>query len=278
MLIEESYPIAGNNAKPQLTSKQTDIYNWAAYRGLILCWRQPKEGEILPYLGKVLIVDDDQNVLELIKLYGEREGFEIIGVNDGGLALAAFDRENPDVVILDIMLPGMNGLTLCQNLRSIRMVPIIMLTAKGEEADRVLGLEMGADDYVSKPFSPRELVARIKAVQRRAQPAELGKNRKLKYPGLEIAADIRRVIVEEKTIELTPREFDLLYHLAQNPRRVFSRESLLAAVWGYDYFGDQRTVDVHIRRLREKLELLSHEYLTTIWGVGYQFTPPSKEE
>lgn len=232
----------------------------------------------MPYLGKVLIVDDDQNVLELIKLYGEREGFEIIGVNDGGLALAAFDRENPDVVILDIMLPGMNGLTLCQNLRSIRMVPIIMLTAKGEEADRVLGLEMGADDYVSKPFSPRELVARIKAVQRRAQPAELIKNRKLKYPGLEIEADIRRVVVEEKAIELTPREFDLLYYLAQNPRRVFSRENLLAAVWGYDYFGDQRTVDVHIRRLREKLQVLPHEYLTTVWGVGYQFTPPSKEE
>lgn len=232
----------------------------------------------MPYLGKVLIVDDDQNVLELIKLYGEREGFEIIGVNDGGLALAAFDRENPDVVILDIMLPGMNGLTLCQNLRSIRMVPIIMLTAKGEEADRVLGLEMGADDYVSKPFSPRELVARIKAVQRRAQPVELIKNRKLKYPGLEIEADIRRVVVEEKAIELTPREFDLLYYLAQNPRRVFSRENLLAAVWGYDYFGDQRTVDVHIRRLREKLQVLPHEYLTTVWGVGYQFTPPSKEE
>jgi len=232
----------------------------------------------LPYLGKVLIVDDDQNVLELIKLYGEREGFEVIGVNDGDLALAAFDRENPDVVILDIMLPGVDGLTLCQNLRAIRMVPIIMLTAKGEEADRVLGLEMGADDYVSKPFSPRELVARIKAVQRRAQPADLIRVRKLKYPGLEIDADIRRVIVKETPIELTPREFDLLYHLAQNPRRVFSREDLLAAVWGYDYFGDQRTVDVHIRRLRGKLQHLPHEYLTTVWGVGYQFTPPIKEE
>jgi len=231
----------------------------------------------MPYIGKVLVVDDDQNVLELIKLYGEREGFNVIGINDGDLALAAFDRENPDVVILDIMLPGVDGLTLCRKLRAIRMVPIIMLTAKGEEADRVLGLEMGADDYVSKPFSPRELVARIKAVHRRSQPVEAMTNGKLKYPGLEIQADIRGVNVNDKTIELTPKEFDLLYHLAQNPRRVFTREDLLSAVWGYDFYGDQRTVDVHIRRLREKLQPLSNEYLTTVWGVGYHFTPPSKE-
>jgi len=232
----------------------------------------------MSYLGKVLVVDDDQNVLELVKLYGEREGFEIIGVNDGDKVLAAFDRENPDVVILDIMLPGMDGLTLCRNLRSVRMIPIIMLTAKGEEADRVLGLEMGADDYVSKPFSPRELVARIKAVLRRTQPVDTATNRKLKYPGLEIQADIRRVKVNNTELEITPREFDLFYHLAQNPRRVFTREELLAAVWGYDYFGDQRTVDVHIRRLRTKLKSLPHEYLTTVWGVGYQFTPPLKGE
>jgi DNA-binding response OmpR family regulator len=235
-----------------------------------------EEGKIMSYLGKVLVVDDDQNVLELVKLYGEREGFEVIGVNDGDKVLATFDRENPDVVILDIMLPGMDGLTLCRNLRSIRMIPIIMLTAKGEEADRVLGLEMGADDYVSKPFSPRELVARIKAVLRRTQPVDVTTNWKLKYPGLEIEADIRRVLVNNTEIEVTPREFDLLYHLAQNPRRVFTREELLSAVWGYNYFGDQRTVDVHIRRLRTKLEPLLHEYLTTVWGVGYQFTPPVK--
>ncbi|MEA4845965.1 MAG: response regulator transcription factor [Clostridiaceae bacterium] len=231
----------------------------------------------MPYLGKVLIVDDDQNVLELVKLYGEREGFEVIGVNDGDLVLPAFDRENPDVVILDLMLPGKDGITLCRELRTIRMIPIIMLTAKGEEADRVLGLEMGADDYVSKPFSPRELVARIKAVLRRTQTtADALTNWQLKYPGLEIQADTRKVLVDGRETEVTPREFDLLYHLAQNPRRVFTRDELLAAVWGYDYFGDQRTVDVHIRRVRTKLAPLSHEYLTTVWGVGYQFTPPVK--
>jgi Response regulators consisting of a CheY-like receiver domain and a winged-helix DNA-binding domain len=228
----------------------------------------------MPYLGKVLVIDDDQNVLELVKLYGEREGFEVIGINDGDLTLPVFERENPDVVILDIMLPGKDGLTLCRDLRAVRMIPIIMLTAKGEEADRVLGLEMGADDYVSKPFSPRELIARIKAVLRRTQTVDTETNWQLKYPGLDIQADTRRVLVNDEDIRVTPREFDLLYHLAQRPRRIFTRDELLISVWGYDYFGDQRTVDVHIRRLRQKLAPLSYEYLTTVWGVGYQFTPP----
>jgi two-component system response regulator ResD len=227
-------------------------------------------------LGKVLVVDDDQNVLELVKLYGEREGFQVVGISNGDLVLPTFDRENPDVVILDIMLPGNDGLTLCRQLRDIRMIPIIMLTAKGDEADRVLGLEMGADDYVSKPFSPRELVARIKAVLRRTQMGDVKVNWKIKYPGLEIQADTRRILVDGEEKEVTPKEFDLLYHLAQHPRRVFTRDELLTTVWGYDYFGDQRTVDVHIRRLRAKLASLCHEYLATVWGVGYQFTPPVK--
>ncbi|MDD2574233.1 MAG: response regulator transcription factor [Bacillota bacterium] len=231
----------------------------------------------MTYLGKVLVVDDDQNVLELVKLYGEREGFQVVGISDGDLVLPTFDRENPDVVILDIMLPGNDGLTLCRELRDIRMIPIIMLTAKGDEADRVLGLEMGADDYVSKPFSPRELVARIKAVLRRTQMGDVAGNWKIKYPGLEIQADTRRLLVDGEEKEVTPKEFDLLYHLAQHPRRVFTRDELLTTVWGYDYFGDQRTVDVHIRRLRAKLSPLPHEYLSTVWGVGYQFTPPVKE-
>lgn len=231
----------------------------------------------MAYLGKVLVVDDDQNVLELVKLYGEREGFQVVGLDNGNSVLPTFDRENPDVVILDIMLPGNDGLTLCRKLRDIRMTPIIMLTAKGDEADRVLGLEMGADDYVSKPFSPRELVARIKAVLRRTQMNDAAGGWKIKYPGLEIQANTRRLMVDGEEKEVTPKEFDLLYHLAQHPRRVFTREELLTTVWGYDYFGDQRTVDVHIRRLRAKLSPLAHEYLTTVWGVGYQFTPPVKE-
>jgi len=226
--------------------------------------------------AKILVVDDDQNVFELVKLYADMEGFQVVGVNNGDLALSAFDKENPDVIILDLMLPGTDGITLCRKFREIRMVHIIMLTARGEEADRILGLEMGADDYVSKPFSPRELMARIKAVMRRTNLYNKSEQINIKYPGLEIMSDLRKILVNGKEIELTPREFDLLYYLAQSPLRVFSRDDLLSAVWGCDYFGDQRTVDVHIRRLRKKLSLLNHEYLTTVWGIGYRFTPPLK--
>lgn len=227
-------------------------------------------------LAKILVVDDDPNVHELIKLYADMEGFQVVGVNNGDLALSAFNQEDPDVIILDLMLPGIDGITLCHKFREIRMVPIIMLTARGEEADRVLGLEMGADDYVSKPFSPRELMARIKAVMRRTNFYDKSELVNIKYPGLEIISDLRKILVNDKEVELTPREFDLLYYLAQSPLRVFSREDLLSAVWGCDYFGDQRTVDVHIRRLRKKLAPLNHEYLTTVWGIGYKFTPPLK--
>ena len=226
--------------------------------------------------AKILVVDDDPNVFELIKLYADMEGFQVVGVNNGDLALSAFDKENPDVIILDLMLPGTDGMTLCRKFREMRMVPIIMLTARGEEADRILGLEMGADDYVSKPFSPRELMARIKAVMRRANLYNKSEQVNIKYPGLEIMSDLRKILVNGSEVELTPKEFDLLYYLAQNPLKVFSREDLLSAVWGCDYYGDQRTVDVHIRRLRKKLAPLNHEYLTTVWGIGYKFTPPLK--
>jgi len=226
--------------------------------------------------AKILVVDDDPNVFELIKLYADMEGFQVVGVNNGDLALSAFDKENPDVIILDLMLPGTDGMTLCRKFREMRMVPIIMLTARGEEADRILGLEMGADDYVSKPFSPRELMARIKAVMRRANLYNKSEQVNIKYPGLEIMSDLRKILVNGSEVELTPKEFDLLYYLAQNPLRVFSREDLLSAVWGCDYYGDQRTVDVHIRRLRKKLALLKHEYLSTVWDIGYKFTPPLK--
>lgn len=226
--------------------------------------------------AKILVVDDDPNVFELIKLYADMEGFQVVGVNNGDLALSAFDKENPDVIILDLMLPGTDGMTLCRKFREMRMVPIIMLTARGEEADRILGLEMGADDYVSKPFSPRELMARIKAVMRRANLYNKSEQVNIKYPGLEIMSDLRKILVNGSEVELTPKEFDLLYYLAQNPLKVFSREDLLSAVWGCDYYGDQHTVDVHIRRLRKKLAPLNHEYLTTVWGIGYKFTPPLK--
>lgn len=226
--------------------------------------------------AKILVVDDDPNVFELIKLYADMEGFQVVGVNNGDLALSAFDKENPDVIILDLMLPGTDGMTLCRKFREMRMVPIIMLTARGEEADRILGLEMGADDYVSKPFSPRKLMARIKAVMRRANLYNKSEQVNIKYPGLEIMSDLRKILVNGSEVELTPKEFDLLYYLAQNPLKVFSREDLLSAVWGCDYYGDQRTVDVHIRRLRKKLAPLNHEYLTTVWGIGYKFTPPLK--
>ncbi len=224
-------------------------------------------------LIKILVVDDDPHIVELVKVYAEREGFQVVTVDHGDQVLAAFNQEQPDVILLDIMLPGRDGISLCRDLRDIRMVPIIMLTAKGEEADRVLGLEMGADDYVAKPFSPRELMARIKAVLRRTKVPESVGEAGIKYPGLTINPTTRKVMVNEVDINVTPKEFDLLYYLSQNPMRVFSRESLLMAVWGYDYFGDQRTVDVHIRRLRQKLSSLDHDYLTTIWGVGYRFSP-----
>jgi len=224
-------------------------------------------------LTKILVVDDDPHIVELVKVYAEREGFQVVAVDHGDHVLAAFNQEQPDVIVLDIMLPGKDGISLCRDLRNIRMVPIIMLTAKGEEADRVLGLEMGADDYIAKPFSPRELMARIKAVLRRTKVPGAAGEAAIKYPGLKINPNTRIVMVNEVDINVTPKEFDLLYYLSQNPLRVFSRESLLTAVWGYEYFGDQRTVDVHIRRLRQKLSSLDYDYLTTIWGVGYRFSP-----
>lgn len=234
------------------------------------------EVNVLQNSAKILVVDDDPNVIELIKLYADMEGFTVVGVNNGDLALSIFNRESPDVIVLDLMLPGINGILLCRKFREIQMVPIIMLTARGEEADRILGLEMGADDYVSKPFSPRELMARIKAVLRRTSILDSSNHINIKYPGLEIMSDLRKILVNGNEIEMTPKEFDLLYYLAQSPLRVFSREDLLSAIWGCDYFGDQRTVDVHIRRLRKKLSPLEHEYLTTVWGIGYKFTPPLK--
>ena len=220
---------------------------------------------------RALVVEDDANIAELLRLYLGRDGFEVMLVSDGARAENSFDLFTPDLVLLDIMLPGKDGWTICRDLRKKSAVPIIMLTAKGETADKVSGLEMGADDYVTKPFEVKELLARIHAVMRRSDvegPAE----KKLTFDKLVINLDSYELIVDGKKVDTPPKEMELLYHLASSPNRVFTRNQLLDEVWGFDYFGDSRTVDVHIKRLREKLEGVSDKWsLKTVWGVGYKF-------
>ena len=220
---------------------------------------------------RALVVEDDANIAELLRLYLGRDGFEVMIVSDGGRAEKSFDLFTPDLVLLDIMLPGKDGWAICRELRKKSSVPIIMLTAKGETSDKVTGLEMGADDYVTKPFEVKELMARIHAVMRRSDgdgPVE----KKLIFDKLIINLDSYELIVDGKKVDTPPKEMELLYHLASSPNRVFTRNQLLDEVWGFDYFGDSRTVDVHIKRLREKLEGVSEKWsLKTVWGVGYKF-------
>ena len=220
---------------------------------------------------RALVVEDDANIAELLRLYLGRDGFEVMIVSDGAKAEDRFDLFTPDLVLLDIMLPGKDGWQICRDLRKKSAVPIIMLTAKGETADKVSGLEMGADDYVTKPFEVKELLARIHAVMRRSDsegPAE----KKLSFDKLVINLDSYELIVDGRKVDTPPKEMELLYHLASSPNRVFTRNQLLDEVWGFDYFGDSRTVDVHIKRLREKLEGVSEKWsLKTVWGVGYKF-------
>ena len=219
---------------------------------------------------RALVVEDDANIAELLRLYLGRDGFEVMIVSDGAKAGNSFDLFTPDLVLLDIMLPGKDGWEICRELRKKSSVPIIMLTAKGETADKVSGLEMGADDYVTKPFDVKELLARIHAVMRRTEDAPLEK--KLSFDKLTINLDSYELIVDGKKIDTPPKEMELLFHLASSPNRVFTRNQLLDEVWGFDYFGDSRTVDVHIKRLREKLEGVSDQWsLKTVWGVGYKF-------
>ena len=223
---------------------------------------------------KVLIVDDDLNICELLRLYLEKEGFATVSVNDGMLALDSFRSENPDIVLLDIMLPNLDGWQVCREIRKFSDKPIIMLTAKGETFDKVLGLELGADDYVTKPFEPKEIIARIKAVLRRTsnQTAEPVKANEVSFDKLVINLDNYELKVNGVQIDTPPKELELIFHLASNPNRVFSRDQLLDEVWGFDYYGDSRTVDVHVKRLREKLEGVSDKWeLKTVWGVGYKF-------
>lgn len=224
---------------------------------------------------RVLVVDDDPNVCELVSLYLEREGFNIEAVHDGEAALASFQRTRPDLIVLDLMLPLMDGFEVCRRVRRESETPIIMLTAREDEIDRILGLEMGADDYVPKPFNPRELVARVKAVLRRSRSGQdtPARERPLRFGDLFIDPLGRVVRLKDADIPLTPKEFDLLWHLATHSGRTFTRPDLLESVWGYDYYGDERTVDVHIKRLRRKIEPSgsSVRYIHTVWGVGYKF-------
>ena len=224
--------------------------------------------------GKILIVDDDRNICELLRLYLEKEGFETATANDGRAALAMFDSVNPDLILLDIMLPELDGWQVCREIRKKSQCPIIMLTAKGEVFDRVLGLDLGADDYVVKPFEAKEVIARIKAVLRRScqNDDKQNENKAVAYENLSINLTNYELKVKGVQVDTPPKEMELIYHLAANPNRVFTRDQLLDEVWGFDYYGDSRTVDVHVKRLREKLEGVSEKWtLKTVWGVGYKF-------
>ena len=221
---------------------------------------------------KALVIEDDKNIAELLRLYLEKDGFEVIIAGDGGKGLQLATDEHPDVVLLDIMLPVMDGWQVCREIRTSSDVPIIMLTAKGETYDKVSGLEMGADDYVTKPFEVKELIARIHAVMRRREGGDSPAAKRLEYDKLIINLDSYELIVDGKKVDTPPKELELLYHLAATPNRVYTRNQLLDEVWGFDYFGDSRTVDVHIKRLREKIENVSDQWeLKTVWGVGYKF-------
>lgn len=225
--------------------------------------------------NKILVVDDDLNICELLKLYLENEGYTAYVANDGQAAVDMFNEKSPDLVLLDIMLPKIDGWQVCREIRKTSSVPIIMLTAKGETFDKVLGLELGADDYVTKPFDSKEVMARIKAVLRRAKgESENSASEKkiVKYDKLEINIENYELKVDGKVIDTPPKELELIYHFASNPNRVYTRDQLLDEVWGFDYYGDSRTVDVHVKRLREKLEGVSDKWsLKTVWGVGYKF-------
>lgn len=221
---------------------------------------------------KILIVDDDENICELLRLYLEKEGFETVVANDGEAAVNAALKHSPDLILLDIMLPLLDGWQVCREIRKTMETPIIMITAKGEVFDKILGLELGADDYVTKPFDTKEVVARVKAVLRRSNDKNKKQIDEVKFDKLRINLTNYELEVDGKQIDTPPKELELIYHLANNPNRVYTRDQLLDEVWGFDYYGDSRTVDVHVKRLREKLENISEQWsLKTVWGVGYKF-------
>lgn len=221
---------------------------------------------------KIMVVDDDVNIGELLRLYLEKEGYDTVVMTDGVAALEAFDTAKPDLILLDVMMPRLDGWQVCREIRKKSQCPIIMITAKGELFDRVLGLELGADDYVVKPFETKEVMARIKAVLRRCGVTSEKKARIVEYDNLYINMENYELRVCGKVVDTPPKEMELIYHLASNPNRVYTRNQLLDEVWGFEYYGDSRTVDVHIKRLREKLEGVSDQWtLKTVWKVGYKF-------
>ena len=223
---------------------------------------------------KILFCDDDKNICELARMYLEKEGFEVILASDGRQAVNGFNREKPNLIILDILMPYMDGYEVCREIRKVSSVPIIFLTAKSDTFDKVLGLELGADDYIVKPFDVKELIARIKAVLRRfdSDKGEMEKEDEVIYDNININLSNYELKINDKVVEMPPKELELLYFLAKNPNKVFTRDQLLSSVWDYDYFGDSRTDDVHIKRIREKIENKSEKWnLKTVWGVGYKF-------
>lgn len=221
---------------------------------------------------RILVVDDDSNICELLRLYLEKDGYEVAIANNGGEAVKMFQELSPDLMLLDIMLPVLDGWQVCREVRKFSDKPIIMLTAKGETFDKVLGFELGADDYVVKPFDAKEVMARIKAVLRRTGSTEKADIKEVRFDKLTINLTNYELRVDGKKVDTPPKELELIYHLANNPNRVFTRDQLLDEVWGFDYYGDSRTVDVHVKRLREKLEGVSEKWeLKTVWSVGYKF-------
>lgn len=228
--------------------------------------------------SKIMVVDDDGNICELLRLYLEKEGFDAVIASNGVKALEMFDAEKPDLMLLDVMMPQLDGWQVCREIRKKSQCPIIMLTAKGEVFDKVLGLELGADDYVVKPFEAKEVIARVKAVLRRSGSQNQKKPKEVSYDGLYINMENYELRVRGKQIDTPPKEMELIYHLASNPNRVYTRDQLLDEVWGFEYYGDSRTVDVHVKRLREKLDGVSDQWtLKTVWGVGYKFEVKSPD-
>ena len=231
--------------------------------------------------NRILVVDDDKNICELLRLYLEKEGFDVILAFDGADGLSKFTKENPDLILLDIMMPNMDGWQVCREIRKNSQCPIIMLSAKGETIDKVLGLELGADDYVVKPFDSKEVVARIKAILRRSSQSvenDTANKKIVTFNKLSINLESYELKVDGVVIDTPPKELELLFHLASNPNRVYTRDQLLDEVWGFEYYGDSRTVDVHVKRLREKLEDTCDDWsLKTVWGVGYKFEVKGNE-